>query len=74
LEKGLEELLDDLRGNSGAVMRIAVKGLRELSLKGFSDNLRQSETIYRNELLPTQDAAEGIQAFLEKRQPRWSHR
>lgn len=74
LEKGLEALLDDLRGNSGAVLRIAVKGLRELSLRSFSDDLRRSETIYLYELLPTQDAAEGIQAFLEKRQPRWSHR
>jgi cyclohexa-1,5-dienecarbonyl-CoA hydratase len=74
LEKGLEALLDDLRGNSGAVLRIAVKGLRELSLKSFSDDLRRSEAIYLYELLPTQDAAEGIQAFLEKRQPRWSHR
>jgi cyclohexa-1,5-dienecarbonyl-CoA hydratase len=74
LENGLEALLDDLGGNSGAAMRIAVKGLRELSLKSFSDDLRRSEAIYRNELLPTQDAAEGIQAFLEKRPPHWSHR
>lgn len=74
LESGLEALLDDLRGNSGAIMRIAVKGLRELSLKSFSDELRRSEAIYRDELLPTQDAAEGIQAFLEKRRPCWSHR
>jgi cyclohexa-1,5-dienecarbonyl-CoA hydratase len=74
LDNGLEALLDELGGNSGAVMRIAVKGLRELSLKNFSDDLRRSEALYRNELLPTQDAAEGIQAFLEKRQPHWLHR
>jgi cyclohexa-1,5-dienecarbonyl-CoA hydratase len=74
LVKGLEALLEELRGHSGAVMRIAARGLRELSLKKFSEDLRRSEAIYRDELLPTQDAAEGIQAFLEKRRPRWLHR
>jgi cyclohexa-1,5-dienecarbonyl-CoA hydratase len=74
LEKGLEALLDELRGNSGAVMRIATKALRELSLKSFYDRLRRSEAIYCDELLATRDAAEGIRAFLEKRQPHWSHR
>ena len=74
VESGLEVLLDELRGKSGAVLRIAVKGLRELSLKSFPDDLQRSQAIYCNELLPTLDAAEGIQAFLEKRRPHWLHR
>lgn len=74
LENALEALLDELRGHSRAVMRITVRALRDLSLKGFSEDLRQSEAVYRDRLLATQDAAEGVQAFLEKRRPRWSHR
>ncbi len=74
LESGLNALLDELRGKSGAVLRLAVKGLRELSLKTFSDDSRRSEAIYRNELLQTQDAAEGVRAFLEKRRPHWMNR
>ena len=74
LESGLEALLDELRGKSGAVLRLALKGLRELSLKTFSDDLQRSEAIYRNELLRTQDAAEGVQAFLAKRKPHWFNR
>ena len=74
LESGLEALLDELRGKSGAVLRLALKGLRELSLKTFSDDLQRSEAIYRYELLRSQDAAEGVQAFLEKRKPRWLNR
>lgn len=74
LESGLEALLDELRGKSGAVLRLAVKGLRELSLRTFSDDLQRSEAIYRNELLRSQDAAEGVQAFLEKRRPHWLNR
>ena len=74
LEAGLESLLKELLGKSGAVLRIALKGLRELSLKGFSDALRRSEDLYRDELLATHDVEEGIRAFLEKRKPQWMHR
>jgi len=74
LEAGLAALLEELLGKSGAVLRIAVKGLRELSLKGFSDALRRSEDLYRGELLRTDDVEEGIRAFLEKRKPKWKHR
>jgi cyclohexa-1,5-dienecarbonyl-CoA hydratase len=74
LETGLASLVEELLGKSGAVLRIALKGLRELSLKGFSDALRRSEDLYRNELLGTNDVDEGIRAFLEKRKPKWMHR
>lgn len=74
LESGLETLLDELGSKSGAVVRLALKGLRELSLKTFSDDLQRSEAIYRNELLRSQDAVEGVQAFLQKRKPHWFNR
>jgi enoyl-CoA hydratase/carnithine racemase len=74
LDTGLEHLLEELLGKSGAVLRIAVKGLRETSLMGFSDALKNSEELYRDELLRTEDVEEGVRAFLEKRKPRWKHR
>jgi enoyl-CoA hydratase/carnithine racemase len=74
LEAGLESLVEDLLGKSGAVLRITVRGLRDLSLTGFSEALRRSEQLYREELLRTADVEEGIRAFLEKRKPGWSHR
>jgi cyclohexa-1,5-dienecarbonyl-CoA hydratase len=74
LEAGVESLLEDLLGKSGAVLRVTVKGLRELSLKGFSAALASSEQLYREELLRTHDVEEGIRAFVEKRKPRWLHR
>jgi cyclohexa-1,5-dienecarbonyl-CoA hydratase len=74
LGAGVESLLEDLLGKSGAVLRLAVKGLRELSLEGFSVALSKSEELYRRELLRTHDVEEGICAFVEKRKPRWLHR
>jgi enoyl-CoA hydratase/carnithine racemase len=73
-EAGLESLLEELLAKSGAVLRLTLKGLREISLQGFSDALRRSEELYREELLRTHDVEEGIRAFVEKRKPRWRHR
>jgi cyclohexa-1,5-dienecarbonyl-CoA hydratase len=73
-DNGLTSLLDELLSKSGAVMRIALKGLRELSLRDFSGALSRSEEIYCRELLETEDVDEGVRAFLEKRKPNWKHR
>jgi cyclohexa-1,5-dienecarbonyl-CoA hydratase len=74
IEAGLQTLTDELLGKSGAVLRLAVKGLRELSIEGFNRALKRSEEIYCGELLKTADVGEGVAAFLEKRQPNWRHR
>ena len=73
-DNGLTSLLDELLSKSGAVMRIALKGLRELSLRDFSGALSRSEEIYCRELLHTEDVDEGVRAFIEKRTPNWKHR
>ncbi|HYY24423.1 MAG TPA: enoyl-CoA hydratase-related protein, partial [Candidatus Udaeobacter sp.] len=74
LESSLESLLEELLSKSGAVLRIMLKGLRELSLKTFADALKKSEELYCQELLRTEDVEEGVQAFLAKRKPQWTHR
>lgn len=74
LDAAVQELLEELRGKSRAVLRLTLKGLRELSLKGFSERLARSEEIYLKELLKTDDVEEGARAFLEKRKPAWRHR
>lgn len=73
LEGALETLLDELREKSAAVLRVTIKGLREISMGSFNDALKRSEEIYLNELLKTDDVEEGLQAFLEKRKPQWKN-
>lgn len=73
LEQALEALLEELKGKSGAVLRITLRGLREMALKTFSTALERSEEIYLDELLKTEDVEEGVRAFLEKRKPHWHH-
>ncbi len=74
LEQAGETLLEELRGKSRAVLRLTLKGLREIALKNFSAALERSEEIYLKELLQTEDMEEGVRAFLEKRKPGWRHR
>ncbi len=74
LPQALAELRDDLLDKSRAVLRITLKGLREVGLKDLSAALARSEEIYLEELLGTEDVEEGVRAFVEKRKPRWLHR
>lgn len=74
LWQSLEALLEELKGKSGAVLRLALKGLREISERDFLAGLKRSEEIYLSELLRTEDMEEGVRAFLEKRKPNWRHR
>jgi cyclohexa-1,5-dienecarbonyl-CoA hydratase len=74
LESTLESLLEELRSKSGAVLRLTLKGLREIRLKNFAADLARAEELYLSELLKTEDVEEGVQAFLGKRKPNWKHR
>jgi len=73
-ENNLAAMAEELLGKSGAVLRLTLRGLRELSLQGFNQALQRAEEIYCRELLQTEDVAEGVAAFLEKRRPNWRHR
>ncbi len=74
LGEALEALRNELLDKSRAVLRITLKGLREIGLKEISTALARSEEIYLKELLETEDVEEGVRAFVEKRKPNWVHR
>jgi len=73
-EEELGSVIASLSRGSGAVLRQAVKSLRARRSAGFLEDLEANEALYVNELLPLEDAREGVEAFLQKRKPRWPSR
>lgn len=63
-----------LAPRSGSSLRLALRAAREQVRPRLEEALQALERLYVQELLPTHDAREGIEAFLEKRAPRWENR
>lgn len=71
LEDEVRKFSDTLLARSSGVLSLARKAARLGPRQAFEAALRESERIYLEELLRAEDAREGVQAFLEKRTPRW---
>lgn len=63
-----------LSPKSAASLRFATRAARLGAIGRVSANLAAIETIYLAELMATQDATEGLSAFIEKRPARWKDR
>jgi cyclohexa-1,5-dienecarbonyl-CoA hydratase len=71
LETILQETLDELSALSPVALAHAKKALYGWDAIHFDKGLARAEKIYLEELVSTEDAREGIMAFLEKRPARW---
>ena len=63
-----------LLAQSAQVTMLARKAARLAPLEALENQLRESERIYLEQLLSTEDASEGLRAFLEKRPPVWTNK
>lgn len=57
---------------SAAALRMACEAARFRSLEFFDTNIKGVEKLYLEKLMATNDAVEGIEAFLAKRDPKWA--
>ena len=71
LSTRLNDLLGQLRRLSAATLRLTKRALRYGAERGETAGLEAIESLYLTDLMATADAAEGINAFIEKRQPVW---
>jgi len=58
---------------SAEVLRKTKKAITAGLMDDFEPSLKVIEDIYLNELMPTVDAQEGLNAFMEKRKPVWKN-
>jgi cyclohexa-1,5-dienecarbonyl-CoA hydratase len=74
LDEAVREITDAILSKSAPVVRLARKAVRAGRDLSFPEALAETERLYKEELLPLEDLAEGAAAFLEKRRPAWKHR
>lgn len=71
VKEKLDQLLDRLSRLSPAALSVTKKALYTWDAMHFDKGLARAEKIYLEDLMQTEDAREGIQAFIEKRDPQW---
>jgi enoyl-CoA hydratase/carnithine racemase len=71
VEGEIEELLGQLRQLSPAALAATKSAIYAWNSMHFDKGLARAEKIYLEELMQTEDAREGVRAFLEKREPQW---
>lgn len=65
---------EHLKPKSASSLRYAVKAARVDYVARVTDKIRKVERLYLDELMTTQDAVAGLEAFIAKRAPQWQHR
>ncbi|WP_455393333.1 enoyl-CoA hydratase/isomerase family protein [[Eubacterium] cellulosolvens] len=68
------EFIQKFTALSGAVLKITKKSINQTIGLDYSNAIKSVEDVYLNELMSTDDANEGLQAFMEKREPIWKNK
>ncbi len=63
-----------IAARSAAALRLAKRTMRGHERTERANEFARACYLYTGALMQTQDALEGLNAFMEKRQPVWSHR
>ena len=69
-----ESVLAKLRDLSASALSMTRTALDLAAHGGFESSLTNVENLYLHELMKTEDAEEGVRAFMEKRKPEWNNR
>lgn len=71
LDESLKEFTDKLREKSPIVLKLTRMSLSRIVDIDFKKELEETTDLYLSLLMRTEDAVEGLKAFMEKRKPQW---
>jgi cyclohexa-1,5-dienecarbonyl-CoA hydratase len=74
LAEAVDLEVERFRAQSAVVLRLTKRAVRDSLGVPFDEALAALEALYHYELMASEDAAEGLRAFLEKRKPIWKDR
>ena len=74
LEHTVNDLISRVTSHSGPVLTMAKKAILGGMGLSLRDGLKNSMSIFLNELYRLEDAQEGLRALVEKRKPNWKNR
>ena len=72
IKAALDEVVHGLSKLSPAALALTKKAIYTWDAMHFDKGLARAEKVYLEELMKTADANEGIRAFMEKRDPKWT--
>lgn len=70
-EAGLQELVEKITRKSGPVLQLAKRAQFESYYAAYEEALYKADNIYLGDLMALADSQEGIESFLEGREPKW---
>lgn len=70
-ENEVSKFLEKLTSNSLVVLKFTKKAIQSSYELNYDSGIKNVEEIYLNQLMKTEDANEGLKAFMEKRKPIW---
>jgi enoyl-CoA hydratase/carnithine racemase len=73
IEKAVGEVTEQLTALSAAATRINKQGYL-MGMRGWQAGLEEMEKLYLEELMALVDTQEGLNAFMEKREPVWQNK
>ena len=70
----VDEFIARLTSQSAPVLKCAKRAVDRGLYMSVAEAISKAEEIYLKELMRTEDAQEGLKAFLEKRKPAWKNK
>jgi cyclohexa-1,5-dienecarbonyl-CoA hydratase len=73
-EQSVHEFVSRITKHSKVILELTKRALDSGLKHHVMEAMKLAEELYMNEMMKTEDTAEGLRAFMEKRQPVWKNR